>query len=256
MFGFCPLASGSKGNSVYLGTQKTKILIDAGISGKQIEERLWQIGVKLSEIEAVLVSHEHIDHIAGLKVLCKKNILVLANSATAKGIYNNLGILPKCKIFTTEESFTFGDLNIKPFSILHDTLDPVGFIIQVAGIKLGFCTDLGFVTSHVIENLKECDYLYIEANHQPSMVQASNRSLVNKQRVLGRQGHLSNEETAELLKSVMHDKLKHVYIAHLSSECNSPKLAEEMIKEIILANNSQAEVSIAYQEKISKLISW
>jgi phosphoribosyl 1,2-cyclic phosphodiesterase len=256
MCGFCPLASGSKGNCIYLGTKKTKVLIDAGISGKQIEERLLQIGVNLSEIEAVLVSHEHMDHIAGLKVLAKKNILVLANSETAKGIYSNLGIMPRFKIFTTEEPFQFGDIKIKPFSILHDTLDPVGFIIEVDNIRLGICTDVGFVTSNVIENLKGCDYLYIEANHQPSMVHASSRSLVYKQRVLGRQGHLSNGESIDLLKAILNDRLKHVHMAHLSSECNSPELVKKMMSDLMKETNCKADFSIAYQERISKPIYW
>lgn len=252
MRGFCPLASGSKGNCIYLGSRKTKILIDAGISAKQLESRLGEIGVKLSEIDAILVSHEHMDHIAALKVLSsgKNSCKVFCNSETAKGIYENLNVISDFKIFTTDEPFCYQDLEITPFSILHDTLDPVGFAIKVDGLKLGFCTDLGYVTTHVVQNLKDCDYLYIESNHQPAMVHASNRSFTYKQRVLSRQGHLSNEESCFLLREIMGPKLKQIYIAHLSQECNSPTLAKEMMERDI--DGKDIKIMVAYQDKVSQ----
>lgn len=249
MIGFCPLASGSKGNSIYLGTENIKILIDAGISFKQIKKRLFEIGVDIEEISAILITHEHMDHISGLKMVCKnKKVDVFANAETAKGIYRNLDILPSFKIFTTGEEFELGDLKVKPFSVQHDTFDPVGFVIYVKGLKLGFCTDLGFVSTHVIKNLENCDYLYLEANHQPSMVWSSNRPIIYKQRVLGRQGHLSNEDAAKLLKSIFHAQLKHVHLAHLSQECNSVDLAKEIIKK---AADREIPISIAWQDKVS-----
>ena len=176
MKGFCPLASGSKGNCIYVGTDKTKILIDAGLSARAISERLSEIHVSLDEIDAILITHEHTDHIRGLEQLaCRRSIPVFANSDTARGIYEVLGICPTFKIFSTGEPFEFQDLEIHPFSIQHDTFDPVAFTIKVDGLKLGFCADLGFATTLVKSALKNCDYLYIEANHQPSMVHASPR---------------------------------------------------------------------------------
>ncbi len=255
MIGFCPLASGSKGNALYLGTDKTKILIDAGLSGKQIRERLLQIGVALEEIDAILITHEHGDHIEGLKILsAKMGISVFANMETAKGIYQSLHFLPTFKIFSTNESFSFRDLTIFPFSVQHDTPDPVGFVIEACGKKIGICSDLGFVTSLLKKNLSGLDYLYIEANHEPSMVMASNRSSLHKQRVLGRQGHLSNEESAELIASVWHPKLKHVYLAHLSQECNSEIVAKKRVEELLHQHALPVKISIAYQEKISDRI--
>jgi len=255
MLGFCPLASGSKGNCIFLGSQQTRILIDAGLSLSLTEKRLAEIGVDLKTIEAVLITHEHVDHIQGLLPLIKKlQIPVLANAETAKGIYSLLSERPRFKIFTTAEPFTFADMEVLPFSVPHDTLDPVGFSIRIGDLKLGFCTDLGHVTSLIRKALENSDYLYLEANHQPSMVHACNRPMMYKQRVLGRQGHLSNQDCAELLVALHHEKLKHVHLAHLSSECNNPELALKIMQEALLLKGKSVDLSIAFQEKISKMI--
>lgn len=255
MKGFCPLASGSKGNCIYLGTQNTKILIDAGISAKAAKEKLAQINVDLADIDAILISHEHTDHIQGLKVLAyKMGIPVLANNETAKGIVETFHDCPKFKIFSTGETFEFGDLEIHPFTIQHDTLDPVAFTIRSGSLKLGFCTDLGFVTSLVQNQLRDCDYLYVESNHQPSMVHASSRPMIYKQRVLSRSGHLSNEACGQLLGHVAHPKLKHVHLAHLSSECNTPDTALSVVNGILKEKGIQLDICIAAQDMISKAI--
>ena len=257
MIGFCPLASGSKGNCIYVGTPTTKILIDAGLSAKMIRERLDTIGVQLEDIDAILITHEHTDHIRGLDILgCKMGIPVFANSDTAKAIYEILDQCPKFKIFSTGEAFEFGDIEVHPFSIQHDAVDPVAFTIRTGGLKLGFCADLGFATTLVQSQLKGCDYLYLEANHEVSMVHACPRPMVYKKRVLSRQGHLSNEECAHLLEHIYHEGLKHVHLAHLSSECNSPDLALKIITEKFEALNAKTEVSIAYQDRPSRIISF
>lgn len=252
MNGFCPLASGSKGNCIFFGTKKTKILIDAGLSGRATAQRLQEIGVAIDDIQAILITHEHIDHIRGLDQLgCRKKIPVFANSDTARGIYELIGEAPPFKIFTTGETFTFQDLEIHPFSVQHDTLDPVAFTIKTSEVKVGFCADLGFATSIVKSALRGCDYLYLEANHQPSMVYASARPELYKHRVLGKQGHLSNEECAALLVELFHPKLKHVHLAHLSSECNSPELALDIMRTKLQEHDFQLELSIAFQDRNS-----
>ncbi len=256
---FCPLASGSKGNCLFLGNSNTKILIDAGISAKSVELRLAEIDVDLTEIDAILISHEHSDHIQGLKVLAYKlGIPILANHETAKGIVEAFHDCPKFKIFCTGETFEFGDLEIHPFSIQHDTPDPVAFTIKVDGYKLGICTDLGFVTTLVQNQLQECDFLYIEANHQISMVHACARPMLYKQRVLGRSGHLSNEACGQLLGQIHHAKLKQIYLAHLSSECNTPETALKIISEILekkgIGSQTGVEICTAPQDKISRAI--
>lgn len=255
MIGFCPLASGSKGNCIYFGSPATKILIDCGLSGKATKEKLTEIQVNLHDIDAILISHEHGDHIQGLKVLaCKHGIPILANNETAKGIVHQLHDCPKFKIFSTGESFEFGDLEIHPFSIPHDTPDPVAFTIQTDQIKAGFCTDLGHVSSLVKNKLQGCDYLYLEANHQPSMVETCPRPNLYKQRVLSRYGHLSNEDCAELLCHVFNPKLKHVHLAHLSSDCNTPELALKVIRSALKEKADSIPVSIAHQSKISQAV--
>lgn len=253
MIGFCPLASGSKGNCIYLGTERTKILIDAGISCRLIQQRLEKIDVDISDIDAILVTHEHSDHIKAIQTLSSNyNIPIFANSDTAKAIYESIQECPKFKIFSTGETFEFGDLEIHPFSVQHDALDPVAFTIRYERLKMGFCTDLGFATSLVVKELLECDYLYVEANHQPSMVHSSARPDVYKKRVLGKQGHLSNEECADLIVKVLHTKLKHIYLAHLSEECNTPEIAIKIVQERLKAQNEEIELSIAFQDEISR----
>lgn len=255
MKGFCPLASGSKGNCIYLGSNQTKILIDAGISTKAILDRLSEINVDIRDIQAILVTHEHHDHIQAIKTLALKlGIPVLANQETAKGMVEIFGECPKFKIFSTGETFEFGDLEIHPFSVQHDTLDPVAFTIRLDHLKLGFCTDLGFVTSLVQHHLAHCDYLYVEANHQPSMVHACSRPKNYKDRVLGNRGHLSNEACGNLLARVADSNLRHVHLAHLSSECNSPETALSIVKSILQQHGIEIEMCTAFQEKVSRAI--
>lgn len=255
MEGFCPLASGSKGNSIYVGSQRTKLLIDAGLSAKATKERLSLINVDLGDIDAILITHEHTDHILGLKMLAyKMGIPVFANGETAKGIVNCFQGSPKFKIFSTGETFEFGDMEIHPFSIQHDTLDPVAFTIKIDSLKLGFCADLGFASTLVQNQLRNCDYLYLEANHEPSMVHASARPMVYKQRVLSRTGHLSNEACGQLLSEVAHPKLKHVHLAHLSSECNSKEKALSVVQSHLIPKGIHVDVCVAPQHTIAKPI--
>lgn len=255
MVKFCPLASGSKGNSLFVATENTRILIDAGLSLKQLKARLSEIEVDLSQIDAIVVTHEHIDHIKGIEALgCNLGIPIFANGDTAKAIYEILGRSPKFKIFCTGESFEYGDMEFSPFSLQHDAADPVGFAIKTQGFKLGVCADLGFVTSLVRAQLKDCDLLYVEANHQPNMVHACSRPVSYKQRVLGRQGHLSNGECADLVASILHSKLRHIYLAHLSSECNVPELAIEIVAERLAKEGPLPPISIAHQEQVSLLV--
>lgn len=252
MEGFCTLASGSKGNSLFFGTKKSKILIDAGLSTKVTESRLGEIGVSLDQIDAILITHEHIDHIAGLKVLAlKRGIPVIANVETAKSIAEIFQGYPKFKIFTTGETFQFNDISIHPFSIQHDAMDPVGFTLTVDTIKVGICTDLGFPTTLVQRNLQECDYLVVEANHEPEMVHASSRPPIYKQRVLGKHGHLSNASCGELLKKILSPKTKRVHLAHLSQQCNEPKIARRVVQEHI---GTSLPLTIASQTMIGEPI--
>lgn len=257
MLGYCPLASGSKGNCLFVGTAKTKILVDAGLSAKATQERLSSIGVDLGDIDAIVISHEHSDHIQGVKTLSEKwNIPILANVETAKGIVEQLGFHPKFKIFSTGETFTFGDISIHPFTVQHDTLDPVMFTLRIDSLKLGICTDLGFATTLVQHQLQQCDYLYLESNHEPEMVHASSRPQFLKQRILGRSGHLSNGDCGRLLCQIAHPALKHVHLAHLSAECNSPEKALSVVRNALSEKGIELQLDIAPQKSLGRAIAF
>jgi len=252
MYGFCPLASGSKGNCIYLGTKKSKVLIDCGISAKAIKERLSHINVALSDIDAIFVSHEHGDHIQGLKVLVNNyDIPIITNYQTAVAVEEILCDSPKFKLFITGETFEFQDIEVHPFTVQHDAVDPVAFTFCFDGIKVGVCTDLGFVTSLVTNHLQDSNILYVEANHEPSMVHACSRPASYKTRVLGKSGHLSNDACGTLITQVFHDEMKQVYLAHLSSECNSKEVALSQVTKHLHHAKIQIPVAIAHQEKKS-----
>lgn len=252
---FCPLASGSKGNALYVASDQTKLLIDAGLSFKQLKQRLEAIDVDIGEIDGVVITHEHSDHIKGVEVLAKTlSIPVIANHETAKAMAQSMTQLPKFKIFSTGENFYFGNIEFHPFSISHDTADPVGFTLTIGERKIGVCADIGVVTSLVKMRLSLCDLLYIESNHEPQMVHASSRPLVYKQRVLGREGHLSNDHCAYLLQEIVHSKLEHVFLAHLSQECNLPELALEKARKALENFSTQIPISIAYQDHVSEKV--
>lgn len=245
---FCPLASGSKGNCYFLQTKEATLLIDMGISMKELQKRLCLLGSSLSEIDALLITHEHHDHIAGIKTLTANyNIPVITNYLTAEAIVEPLDTCPHFKIFTTGEPFSFKNIEVSTFSIQHDGVEPIAMTLHTGTHKVGICTDLGFVTKTVIHKLKMCNILLIEANHHPESVLASARPEAYKKRVLGRLGHLSNQACAELLAEVAHQDLRQVYLAHLSSECNSPERALSTIETFLHPRGIHLSLDIAPQ---------
>jgi len=250
---FCPLASGSKGNCYFLQTEEATFLIDVGISMKELEKRLTLIGSSLSEIDAILITHEHHDHIAGIKTITSNyNIPIIANYLTAEAIVEALDTCPHFKIFTTGEPFSFKNVEIDTFSVQHDGVEPIAFTLHTGTHKIGICTDLGFVTKTVIHKLKMCHLLLIEANHHPESVLASARPDSYKKRVLGRLGHLSNAACAQLLSEVAHSGLSQVYLAHLSSECNSHERALSTMHSFLNPIGIHLTIDIAFQEKAAK----
>lgn len=247
---FCPLASGSKGNALLLESQEAKILIDVGIGVRTLEQRLSEMHIAITELDAILISHEHTDHIGGVASLLNRiQVPIFANAETASALCSTLGFCPSFKIFETGERFRWKDLEIYPFSVPHDTMDPVGFRIECGKNILGICTDAGFPTSWMRQALKGCHYLYVEANHEPDMVHASSRPMIYKQRVLSRQGHLSNEASADLIRSILHPGLEQVYLAHLSEECNTPTHALDRVQSCI---GTSLSLHIAQQHVRSK----
>jgi len=252
---FCPLASGSKGNAALIHYKDRTFLFDVGISLKALHARFSQLNIPFESLEAIFISHEHHDHISGLKpLLSRYQIPVITNYATAEAIVEAINFCPQFYIFTSGEPFSFSNLSISPFSIQHDGIDPVAFRVTIENISIGICTDLGFITNRVRHELQNCHILYIEANHQPEMVERSLRPEKYKRRVLSRTGHLSNIEAAQLLSHISHPQLQKVYLAHLSSECNTPEKAIQIISEYLDAHSINLSLEIARQDQISSSI--
>lgn len=242
----CVLASGSSGNSIFVGTEKTRILIDAGVSAKKIADRLAEIGESPERLDAICVTHEHGDHIAGIRVLQRKfGIPVYANGGTLDGIRAAKKGTHElvCRQFTTGSLFEIGEFFLEPFSVSHDAYEPVGFVIRNGVGRIGIATDTGIVTNLLRQKLRACDVVVIEANHEESMVHEAPRPWSLKQRILSNQGHLSNRASAELIAEVAGEGLKHLLLAHLSSDCNSPSHARRMF-ETVLAEAGYEHVSI------------
>ena len=248
---FTILGSGSSGNCAYIETPEARILVDAGFSPRQIRARLAGIGKTPENLTAILITHEHSDHIAGLLGLADKfHIPVYCNRDTQDATIwtfknkwskkTNLALETadtfKSKInwqvFTTGASFEIADVLIETFSIPHDAQDPVGFLLRTARGNIGFATDLGHTTRLVLDRIRAANVLVLESNHDVKMLQdCPRRAWPLKQRILGRHGHLSNVAAAEAAAQIMSAELKYLYLAHLSRECNKPELAQHVMAE-------------------------
>jgi phosphoribosyl 1,2-cyclic phosphodiesterase len=236
----CVLASGSSGNCTFIGTEKTRILIDAGLSARRTAERLAEIGESPETINAICVSHEHGDHIAGIRVLQKNyGMPVYANAGTFEMIGGDI----KGARFTTGSPFCVGDFSIHPFPVPHDANDPVGFIFSAGNLKVGVATDIGMVTNALRERLRKCHVVVIEANHDETLLHEADRPWSLKQRIRGNQGHLSNRTAAALMAEIAGEGLEHLFLAHLSSDCNSPHHARTTF-ETVLAEAGHTHVKV------------
>lgn len=236
----CTLASGSSGNSLLIETGSTKILVDAGISMRQIRLRLEVLGVDLEDIDAVVVTHEHSDHTAAIPRL---KTPVHVASQTSHLWKDKLAQMME---FASDCAFQIKDLLVTPFSVPHDAVDPVGFTIESEnGEKIGIVTDIGSVTGLVRERLKGCHALVIEFNHCSDIILYSHYPWDLKQRIRGRLGHLSNIQGAELMQDLIHGGLKHVVLAHLSQVNNKPEAAEKAAREALTRFGAEKDVSVS-----------
>jgi phosphoribosyl 1,2-cyclic phosphodiesterase len=226
------LGSGSSGNCAYLETDETRLLVDAGFSIRQIRQRLATIGRGPESLTGILVTHEHSDHVNGLAALSEKlRIPVYCNRPTQEAIEFQLRTKLNCRLFATGASFEMGDVVVETFSVPHDAQDPVGFLVRTTGGNIGFLTDLGHATKLVLERVRRAHVLVLEANHDVKMLQeCKHRPWALKQRILSRHGHLSNEAAAEAAEQIMSADLRHLYLGHLSRECNRPELAFEVMQ--------------------------
>lgn len=228
------LGSGSGGNCAYLETDDTRLLIDAGFSGRQIRQRLAQIGRSPESLHGILITHEHRDHIQGLSVLCSKQLRVpvYCNRLTKEAIEQQLQCQVDGRIFTTGASFEIGDISIDTFSVPHDAYDPIGFLLRAGGANIGFLTDLGHATKLVIQRVRAAHVLVLETNHDLKLLQDDvRRPWSVKQRILSRHGHLSNDAAANVAEQVVSADLRHLYLGHLSRDCNRPELAYRTVTE-------------------------
>jgi phosphoribosyl 1,2-cyclic phosphodiesterase len=221
----CTLASGSKGNSTYISDGTTAILIDAGLSGAEIEKRLNSRNLTAAQLDGIAVSHEHSDHIKAVGVLSRRYNLPVYINRNAGDALKQLGKIQQLRMFDCGATFQINNLIIHPFSISHDAADPVGFTIGHNGTKIGIATDLGIATAMVKEHLKSCSLLILESNHDPDMLADGPYPWPLKQRIKSRTGHLSNVDSRNLLQQLQHDNLEHVILAHLSDTNNTPQKA-------------------------------
>ncbi|RAL23381.1 MBL fold metallo-hydrolase [Thermoflavimicrobium daqui] len=233
---FSVLASGSSGNSIYIESNRIRILIDAGISGKQMEQRLKQIGVDLSTLSAIFVTHEHIDHVKGLGVLARRyQIPVYMNEATWSQLPSSVGEIPISlqNIVASSSMIDLEDIHIESIPISHDAVEPVGYHIYTEDESIAVVTDLGYVNQHIIKKVSGADTLIWESNHDVEMLRVGSYPWNIKRRILGDMGHLSNEDSGTALVDILHGKGEQVYLAHLSKDNNLAELAHLTVKDIL-----------------------
>lgn len=233
MLSITVLGSGSSGNCAVVRTERTRLLLDAGLSGRQIMLRLETVGLKPEDLDGVLLTHEHGDHTQGLEMLCRKHeVPLFCTPLTQETLQQNAftKAKPRWRLMQSGAAFEFQDLRIESFSVPHDAVDPVGFVISDMHSQLGVLSDVGFITNLIRDRLRGSHTLFIEANYDAPLLDAdTKRPWSIKQRISGRHGHLSNEQAAELVQSVAHDGLRNVMLGHLSDDCNDPDTAKKKI---------------------------
>jgi phosphoribosyl 1,2-cyclic phosphodiesterase len=240
------LNSGSNGNCYYVGNRTHAVLVDAGISCREIEKRMNRCGLPMERVKAIFISHEHSDHIRGLEVLSKKFQLPVYITQPA---FQNTSLKidqQLLRYFSNNDSFYFGELKVKAFPKWHDAADPCSFIVEYKEIKAGVLTDIGSVCEHVIRNFSECHAAFLEANYDEEMLSRSGYPIYLQNRIRGDKGHLSNDQSLKLFLDHRNEKLSHLVLSHLSKNNNSPKLVEELFSPV--AGNTLITVASRYKE--------
>ena len=260
----CSIASGSSGNCIYVGSDNTHVIIDAGISGKRIEEGLNSIGLSTGDLDAILITHEHSDHIASLGVISRKYAIPMyATKGTINGITRQkcMGHIDESLFneIAADNDFKIEDLVIKPIEVSHDAAEPVAYRIDHEGRSVGVCTDLGTYDDRIVNGFSGVDVLFLEANHDVRMLQVGKYPYYLKQRILSDKGHLSNENCGRLLCRLLHDNMKSITLSHLSAENNLAELAYEAVRMEILMDDvayspSDFEIKVAKRDAPSQLI--
>jgi phosphoribosyl 1,2-cyclic phosphodiesterase len=236
------LGSGSAGNCTLIEAENSAVLVDAGLSSRQITQRLGTLNRTVADLDAILLTHEHSDHTRGLNVLCRtRAIPVYANRLTAEAIHADPEFKSLThiawKLFSTGCAFEVGDFAVETFTVPHDASDPVGFVVRSGAHAVGVITDLGHATTLVIDRLRALDALVLESNHDVKLLQEDTaRPWALKQRIMSRHGHLSNDDAATLASEVCSDRLRHVFLAHLSRDCTRPEIAQHVVSKKLPAH--------------------
>lgn len=239
------LASGSSGNALVVEADGTAILIDCGVSCRQIETRLRAAGVDIGRLTAVLLTHEHSDHVQGLEVFLRRHPLpVAATDGTAKALN---GALPDVEVLGSGREVRFGPLSALPFAVSHDAREPVGFVVEHAGRRVGLFTDSGVATALAVERLSGCEVLLLESNHDLDMLHLGPYPWALKQRIASRTGHLSNEQARRLLDRLVHSRLQLVVGMHLSRQNNLPELVRRELGQVL--DGSSTRLALARQDE-------
>ncbi len=261
MLNFCSLYSGSTGNCLFAQSNNTNILIDAGVSTKKIEVALSTLSISPEKIDAIIVTHEHSDHIHGLGTLSKKyNIPVFANCETWNVLSDDqkIKIAPENqKMFHVDKTFNIGDLKVLPFSIPHDAANPCGFNISQGNTKLSIATDLGHMTPEILKHLENSSFILLESNYEPNVLRYSPYPYILKKRIDGPNGHLSNIMAGQTISKLVPTGLHSVMLGHLSKENNFPELAYKTVMEQIIQNNlseNSITLDVASRTNPSKFI--
>ncbi|HJX26024.1 MAG TPA: MBL fold metallo-hydrolase [Chthoniobacterales bacterium] len=256
MFSLTMLGSGSAGNSALVATDHCKILVDGGLSARQLVLRLEQCGVTPEQLDGVLLTHEHGDHVCGLEVLCRRfAVPIYCNALTAEAIRGGglLGRHRNWRVFRTGSDFSICDIVVQSFPVPHDAVDPVGFAFHAGARGLGFITDLGYATKMLVERLREVHTLVIETNHDEKLLQDdTHRPWPVKQRIQSRHGHLSNAAAANVIEQLLPGKIERVVLGHLSRDCNTPALATGTIRALLeKCGKAEMEIYCATQSELS-----
>lgn len=253
MFTLTILGSGSAGNCALVQSAGCRLLVDGGLSARQIAARLEIAGVAPESLDGILITHEHGDHAGGLEVFCKKfSVPIYSNPLTGETLQSAGGVKKDWRLFATGSEFAIKDITVQTFPVPHDAVDPVGFVLHHGDTALGFLTDLGHATKLVYERVRNVRTLVIETNHDEKMLQNDTRRPWSvKQRIMSRHGHLSNAAAANVVAELLGNGLERVILGHLSRDCNSPEVALATVREKIAERGGDAEVFCASQTEIS-----
>ena len=255
----CVLASGSKGNSIYVSGGGTALLVDAGLSARELATRLRVAGIAPDSLHALLITHDHEDHFRGVEAFTRKFPLRLfANEGTVSGIEVRCpGMMCQWEIFETASAFEIGSLRVEAFTVPHDAADPVGFVFDDGAARLCVVTDLGMATSLVAAKLAQCHVAILESNHDAAMLMHSDRPWSLKMRIAGRSGHLSNDDAAELAAASIPSQMHTLFLAHLSEVCNTPDLAlGTMRRALRAAGRADVRVEALSQSRVSGVLAF